>query len=641
MMPRRADTSSSLPLLPFDDDIDAPENPEPDQQSPTAFISYSHETREHDERALSLAKKLRTDGVDCEIDSFQVSPPEGWVIWMQKKTTKSDFVIVVCTETYARRFAGDETSGKGKGATWEGRLIQQDLYDAEGNYRIIPVVFDRADINHIPQALKSATYYDLSTDDGYDRLHRALTNQPLIRKPLIGPMRKHLPNLEADESKILALLNLCSDPLPLEVVARVVHKDVGLVATTLKRLIASDIVVIENSTARLKSRPAGRMPEASKDTVGATLEALLDFVEKHQRAGQLQMMNIAMLAKIADIGVAAAQVSRTFRTIQSFLKSSGNKRLVLEVARRSIEASKAPGRLRAQVEDEAVAVICGVSWVYQRTGRLSEAAAEAERSLDLGQSIHWDRNTAFCLKCLGRLKRLQSENLQDADQRVELLAASAKLLQEAICEFTNLKLEAEVGDCYSLLARTYFVAGNRKAASDAFREAYQRLLDPTSKDFLDLQMLEADLMQVTDPQYAADIYKDVLAAGDGNGDAQKSEIMARAHLQLGKVWTALGDNENSLAEFRQAAAIWDTLQDPAADFAHWEIERTAPWLNKEGELLLLSKPIGVRVRAARIVRDEIGQRPVAKSYRRQVPQEYLRGVIARAEEKLAVDRPVW
>ena len=641
MMPRRADTWSSLPLLPFEDDIDNPENPKPDRQSPSAFISYSHETRKHNERVLSLAKKLRTDGVDCEIDSFQVSPPEGWVIWMQKKTTESDFVIAVCTETYARRFAGNETLGKGKGATWEGRLIQQDLYDTERNHRIIPVVFDHADINHIPQALKSATYYDLSTEDGYDRLHRALTNQPLILKPSIGPMRKHLPDLEPNESVVVALLNLCSDPLPLEVVARVVHQDVGLVAKTLKRLVALDIVVIAKSTARLNVLPASRMPDVSKNTVGATLEALLDFVEKHQRAAQPQMMNIATLAKITDIRIAAAQVSRTFRTIQSFLKSSGNKRLVLEVARRSIEASKAPGRLRAQAEDEAVAVICGISWVYQRIGRLSEAAAEAERSLALGRAIHWDRNTAFCLKCLGRLKRMQSENLQDAKQRVELLAASAKLLREAILEFTKLNLEAEVGDCYSLLARTHFVAGNRKAACDAIKEAYQRLLDPTNKDVLDLQILEADLMQSTDPQGAADIYKDVLAVGDGNGDAQKSEIMARAHFQLGRVWTALGDNENALTEFRRAAAIWDTLQDPTADFAHWEIERTAPWLNKEGELLLLSKPVGVRVRAVRIVRDEIGQRPVAKSYRRQVPQQYLRGVIARAEEKLAVDRPVW
>ena len=124
------------------------------------------------------------------------------------------------------------------------------------------------------------------------------------------------------------------------------------------------------------------------------------------------MMNVVTLAKAADIGTAADQVSRTFRTIQSCLKSAGDKRLVLEVARRSIEASKAPGRRKAQVEDEAIAAICGVSWVYQRTGRLPEALTEAKRSLELGKDISWHRNTAFCLKCLGRLKRMQSEGLR-------------------------------------------------------------------------------------------------------------------------------------------------------------------------------------------------------------------------------------
>ena len=97
----------------------------------------------------------------------------------------------------------------------------------------------------------------------------------------------------------------------------------------------------------------------------------------------------------------------------------------------------------------------------------------------------------------------------------------------------------------------------------------------------------------------------------------------------------------ALRDLRRAAQIWDALHDPAADFAYWEIERTAPWLDRESELMLMREPVGVRVRAARIVRDEIGQRPVATSYRKRIPEKYLRDVIARAEERLAVDRPVW
>lgn len=640
-MSSRDDTRSSLPLLPFNDDIDAPEALKPAQRSPRVFISYSHETQEHDERVLNLAKRLRSDGVDCEIDSFQVSPSEGWPIWMQRETQDADFVIAVCTETYARRFAGKETSGKGKGATWEGRLIQQYLYDEEGNSRIIPVVFEQGDVDHIPPALKGATYYDLSTGDGYDLLHRALTNQPKTLKPPIGPIRRQLPELEPDESAVLALLNLCPDPLPLEVVSRLVRQDVHLVPTTLSRLVAQEIVVIAEDTVRLEIQSANEMPDASEDSIGAALKSLLDFVQSQHGAAQSQMMNIATLAKAADIGTAAAEVSRTFRTLQSCLKSSGNKRLVLDVARRSIEASRAPGRQRAQVEDEALTTICGVSWVYQRIGRLSAALAEAEHSLDLGREIGWDRNTAFCYKCLGRLKRMQAESVQDPKQRARLLTSSARLLQDAIREFTKLKLAAEVGDSYSLLARTHLVAGDREAASDAIKEAYKRLVDQTNKDYLDLQLLVADFNRHSDPHGAEALYGDVLEVGDGNGDAQKSEIMARAYFRRGKARTALGDNENALDDFRQAAEIWDAIQDPSADFAHWEIERTAPWIENEAEQLLMCEPVGVRVRAVQIVNDALGQRPVAKSHRNQVPEEYLRGVIAQAREKLAVDRPVW
>ena len=643
VMRTRSNTPSSSPLLPFHDGTDAPYNGSPARQLPTsAFIIYSHETPEHNRRVLNLATKLRTDGVACEIDSFQVSPPEGWPVWMVKQIRESDFVIAVCTKTFAQRFAGNEKSGKGKGGTWEGRLIQQILYEEGRNHRFIPVVFDPSDVRHIPVVLQSATYYDLSTRKGYDQLHRALTNQPRVQKPPVAPLHQRLPDLGSDESEVLVLLDLCPDPLPLEVVARTFHKDVTKVAMKMKRLVDMDVVAIDEHTVGLKHGFADEIPVASGNLVAAALEAMLGFIEnKGQAAGRAQMMNVVRLAEAADIDTAATQVSRTFRTMQSFLKSSGNKRLVLEIARRSIHASKAPGRQRAQVEDEAVASICGVSWVYQRTGRLSEALVEAERSLALGQDIHWDRNTAFCHKCIGRLKRIEAEAIQTGRQRTALLKKSIELLNKAIHELTKLKLESEVGDCYSLLARTHLVAGDSKAARDAIKEADDRLVNPTTKDYLDLQILKGNLMQRSDRRCAESIYTEVLTIGNGNSDAQKSEIIARAYLQRGRVRTALGDKEKAQKDFQRAAKIWDDLQDPTADLAHWEIERTAEWVDREAQKLLLCEPVGVRVRAVRIIRDEIEQRPAAKSQRKQLPQQYLKAVIVKAKEKLALDRLLW
>ena len=353
------------------------------------------------------------------------------------------------------------------------------------------------------------------------------------------------------------------------------------------------------------------------------------------------MMNVVKLAMTAEIRPASVLVSSTFRIIQSFLKSSGDKRLVLDVAQRSIEASKIEGRGLEQVKDEALATICGVSWVYQRTGRLSEALTHAERSLGLGLAIHWNRNTAFCHKCIGRLKRMEAEVVLDADRKSQLLEESVELLREAIHEFSKLDLAAEVGDCYSLLARTYLENNNRQAAHKAIMEAEDRLIDPTNKDYLDLKIVTGDLVKHISHRSAESIYTKVLATKTGDEDAQNSEILARAYLQRGRVRSAIGHKRKAMADFSAAARIWEELKDPAADVAHWEIERSADWMDKEAKRLLARELVGVRVRAVRIVRDELVARPDGRSHRRKLPQAYLQGVISRAKERYAVDRPVW
>lgn len=71
---------------------------------PKVFISYSHDSPEHKDRVLHLSDRLRADGIDCNIDQYETSPPEGWPRWMVNQIEEADFVLVVCTETYERRF---------------------------------------------------------------------------------------------------------------------------------------------------------------------------------------------------------------------------------------------------------------------------------------------------------------------------------------------------------------------------------------------------------------------------------------------------------------------------------------------------------------------------------------------------------
>jgi hypothetical protein len=160
-----------------------------ESDAPKVIISYTHDSPEHKGRVLDLAERLRFEGVDCDIDQYEDSPPEGWPRWMENQIQDADFVLVVCTETYAKRFRGNEAADRGLGAQWEGYVITQDLYDeAARNTRFIPVLFS-ADARFIPKTLRGATHYRVDLDDGYEDLYRRLTAQPRVKKSPLGSRR--------------------------------------------------------------------------------------------------------------------------------------------------------------------------------------------------------------------------------------------------------------------------------------------------------------------------------------------------------------------------------------------------------------------------------------------------------------------
>jgi hypothetical protein len=153
----------------------------PEIESPKVFISYTHDSPEHVDRVLKLADRLRDEGVDCHLDQYETSPPEGWPRWMDRQIEWADYVLVVCTETYQKRFKGTGETGKGLGAKWEGAIITQELYDAEANNtKFIPLLFSPEDLNNRPNLLRGATYYDISSEEGYEELYRRLTKQNVL-----------------------------------------------------------------------------------------------------------------------------------------------------------------------------------------------------------------------------------------------------------------------------------------------------------------------------------------------------------------------------------------------------------------------------------------------------------------------------
>jgi hypothetical protein len=139
---------------------------------PIIFISYSHDSDEHRKRVLSLSERLRQDGFDTRLDRYvKGTPSNGWPRWMMDGLDEADFVLVVCTETYYRRFRGHEVPGVGKGVDWEGALITQEIYDARSDTaKFVPVLFESDFTAFIPEPIRSHTHYLLTSESHYGNL---------------------------------------------------------------------------------------------------------------------------------------------------------------------------------------------------------------------------------------------------------------------------------------------------------------------------------------------------------------------------------------------------------------------------------------------------------------------------------------
>lgn len=182
---------------------------------PRVFISYSHDSETHRDLVLDLADRLRAEGIDSRIDQYVPGfPVQGWPRWMETEIEQADFVLLVCTPLYLKRFHGNDLDG-GRGANFEGVIISQNLYSnyyRNANNKFIPVIPLQGNREHVPQALQIYSTYNFDTD--YQDLYRLLTGQPKVTPPPVGqvvqlPAKTNpafLPSLSIESAYLQSLL---------------------------------------------------------------------------------------------------------------------------------------------------------------------------------------------------------------------------------------------------------------------------------------------------------------------------------------------------------------------------------------------------------------------------------------------------
>jgi hypothetical protein len=154
-------------------------------QNPKIFISYSHDSEIHKSWVLSLAIKLRQNGIDAILDLWDLRPGEDIARFMEEGILLSDKVLLICSDNYCIK--SDEMKG---GVGYEKLIVTGQMVKDLGTSKFIPLVRQEHTIKKLPSFLSTRLFIDFCDNSKYEHsfeiLLRELLNNPLHVKPPLG-----------------------------------------------------------------------------------------------------------------------------------------------------------------------------------------------------------------------------------------------------------------------------------------------------------------------------------------------------------------------------------------------------------------------------------------------------------------------
>ena len=153
--------------------------------APRAFLSYSWDGQEHQKWVNEFAERLQGEsGVEITFDRWHLNPGDDKLQFMEQAVVDSNFVIVVCTPTYAER-ANKRQGGVG----YESMVITAELAAHILTNKFIPVLRNGTWTSSLPVYLKSRMGVNLSDEpyheDEYKGCFVCSTENPSSRLPSV------------------------------------------------------------------------------------------------------------------------------------------------------------------------------------------------------------------------------------------------------------------------------------------------------------------------------------------------------------------------------------------------------------------------------------------------------------------------
>ena len=464
---------------------------------------------------------------------------------------------------------------------------------------------------------------------------------------LTRPAQVELTGLPDPAVSALALLQELSSGLPEEVVSSAVKATAEQLRENLSKF---DWVSVDEGIWRIPPLPFQVPVRDRSGLLCRGFESLLDFLSSHEtdKRAEEQLGNSVKLARLF-LSDHPGLALRLFQAAEHIVKNLGDKHLLMEISDLCIDAGQQNdgGDKEQRAYARAQAMLCGRSWVLQRTGRLREARMWAEKSLELGEKIGWDRNTAFAKKCIGRLDRVEAEHPGTSNERKsELLRSSSEKLLEAIQMFSGSgefgSTHLQVGDCYSLLARTHLMARMRSETEAALKQAYYILPATPTKEYFDLLILTGDYEVVWGSREHADSRYSEVIDHHSKESREHSEILARALSRRAANRIRINRTQGALSDYRRSAEVWRSLDehDEAAKM-EWA------WMELDGkidagtlQLFNVEPRFLVRLGAYQMYAERLeGSKALARRARPTPVQ--IHQYIKEAHKTCALDYPEW
>jgi tetratricopeptide (TPR) repeat protein len=442
----------------------------------------------------------------------------------------------------------------------------------------------------------------------------------------------------------LAVLENCKTGLPAEVLSAVTGMPAEALTT---ELAAIDKASYEGGLWLLAPLGAPLAHPEEATLRAQALEEILSYIRAHGKSpsAQSQVPNVIALAE-ACLSTRPRLVAKVFGVLDKLLKEMGKKHLVRDVAWLSKTAAQRATTVDREMKLAMIrSLICGLTWYYQRVGDLEEANASAKKSYRFAQEVDSKEDLAFSAKCTGRLRRLEAENVT-GNERNSKLSESLGMLSTAIEHFKVAEGygpdHPEVGDCYSLMARTHLVAGDLPSARNKVGRAFARLRDDAGKDRIDAIILAGDIAAASGDDHDALIYYDQAVTRAQSPGRDVTEMRARALRQRGHIKRKIGNLDGARTDFNEAMRIWNELEEPnyAAE-AEFEMLDLSVQLSEHPRSLLLNEPAAVRAKAMRFHIDKLDEYNLkdtkAAGRRQEPPPRYWKELIKQAHGAVGLE----